>query len=101
MQETTEQRTQSSATDELVAAATRASDWAREPLLHNGEEPAGVLAPGTARREALDEATAEIEAGRAEPSPEWKVRYALMLGLERVLSEKPPHLASEIGRAHV
>src|SRR5581483_11965247 len=28
------------------------------------------------------------------PSPEWKVRFALMLGLERVLSEKPPHLAS-------
>ena len=72
----------------------RASDWAGEPLLHNGEEPAEVLAPGTARREALDEATAEIEAGRDEPSPGWKVRFALMLGLERVLSEKPPHLAS-------
>jgi ribonuclease E len=94
MQETTKQRTASPATDELVAAATRASDWAGEPLLHNGEEPAEVLAPGTARREALDEAIAEIEAGRDEPSPEWKVRYALMLGLERVLSEKPPHLAS-------
>jgi ribonuclease E len=94
MQETTKQRTASPATDKLVAAATRASDWAGEPLLHNGEEPAEVLAPGTARREALDEAIAEIEAGRDEPSPEWKVRYALMLGLERVLSEKPPHLAS-------
>jgi ribonuclease E len=94
MQETTEQRTASPAADELVAAATRASDWAGEPLLHNGEESAEVLAPGTARREALDEATSEIEAGRDEPSPEWKVRYALMLGLERVLSEKPPHLAS-------
>jgi superfamily II DNA or RNA helicase len=94
MQETTKQRTASPATDELVAAATQASDWAGEPLLHNGEEPAEVLAPGTARREALDEATAEIEAGRDEPSPDWKVRYALMLGLERVLSEKPPNLAS-------
>ena len=94
MQETTEQRRQSPATDELVAEATRASDWAGEPLLHNGEETAEVLAPGTARREALDEATTEIEAGREEPSPEWKVRYALMLGLERVLSEKPPLLAS-------
>ena len=31
---------------------------------------------------------------RQEPSPEWKIRYALMLGLERVLSEKPPHLKS-------
>ena len=94
MQETTQQRTQSPATDKLVAASTRASDWAGEPLLHTGEEPAEVLAPGTARREALDEATAEIDAGRDEPSPEWKVRYALMLGLERVLSEKPPRLAS-------
>ena len=35
-----------------------------------------------------------MDAGLTEPSPEWKVRYALMLGLERVLSEKPPHLAS-------
>ena len=94
MQETTKQRTASPAADELVAAAKSASDWAGEPLLHNGEEPAEVLAPGTARREALDEATAEIEAGLAEPSPGWKVRFALMLGLERVLSEKPPHLAS-------
>jgi ribonuclease E len=94
MQETTKQRTASPATDELVAAAASASDWAGEPLLHNGEEPAEVLAPGTSRREALDEATAEIEAGRDDPSSDWKVRFALMLGLERVLSEKPPHLAS-------
>src|SRR4029077_3839515 len=41
-----------------------------------------------------DEATTEIESGRAEPTPDWKVHFALMLGLERVLSEKPPHLAS-------
>ncbi|HEX7525244.1 MAG TPA: DEAD/DEAH box helicase family protein, partial [Gaiellaceae bacterium] len=53
-----------------------------------------MLAPGTARRHALDDALAEIDAGREAPSPEWKVRYALLLGLERVLSEKPPHLAS-------
>jgi superfamily II DNA or RNA helicase len=36
----------------------------------------------------------EIEAGRPKPSPEWKVEYGLMLGLERVLAEQPPHLAS-------
>jgi ribonuclease E len=94
MQETTEQQTASPATNDLVVAATRASEWAGEPLLHNGEEPAEVLAPGTARRNALDEATAEIDAGRDEPSSQWKVRFALMLGLERVLSEKPPLLAS-------
>jgi len=53
-----------------------------------------VLAPDTARRRALDEAVTEMEAGRSEPSYEWKVRFGLMLGLERVLSERPPHLAS-------
>ncbi len=80
--------------DGLEATALQASTWAGEPFLHEGEDPAVVLAPGTARRQALDEALAEIEAGQARPTPEWKVRFALMLGLERVLSEKPPHLAS-------
>src|SRR5215204_6490141 len=95
MQETTEQRSVPlAATDDLVAAARRAKDWAGEPFLHNGEEPAEALAPDTARRRALDEALAEIDAGNEEPSSQWKVRFALMLGLERVLSEKPPKLAS-------
>jgi len=53
-----------------------------------------VLAAGTARRNALDAALAEIKAGNEQPSSQWKVHFALMLGLERVLSEKPPHLAS-------
>ena len=35
-----------------------------------------------------------MDSGLPEPSPAWKVRYALMLGLERVLSEKPPRLSS-------
>jgi superfamily II DNA or RNA helicase len=94
MQETTEQRSATPATDDLVVAAQRAEDWAGEPFLHNGEEPAEVLAPGTARRRALDEASAEIDAGREAPSPQWKVRFALMLGLERILSERPTKLAS-------
>jgi ribonuclease E len=94
MQETTEQRPARPAIDDLVVAAQRAADWAGEPFLHNGEEPAEVLAPGTARRNALDEASAEIEAGREEPSSPWKVRFALMLGLERILSERPTKLAS-------
>jgi ribonuclease E len=94
MQETTEQLSTTPATEELVAAARSAGEWAGEPLLHNGEDPDQVLAPETARRNALDEALAEIEAGNEAPSSQWKVRFALMLGLERVLSEKPPHLAS-------
>ena len=35
---------------------------------------------------ALDDALAEIDAGRKAPSPRWKVRFGLMLGLERVLA---------------
>ena len=95
MQETTEIPTiASEATDGLAAAALRAEAWAGEPFLREGEDPARVLASGTSRRRALDEALSEIEAGRRTPSPKWKVHFALMLGLERVLAEQPPHLAS-------
>ncbi|HZQ81635.1 MAG TPA: DEAD/DEAH box helicase family protein [Gaiellaceae bacterium] len=78
----------------MGADALRAEAWAGEPFLRSDEDPAVVLAPGTARRRALDDALAEIDAGNTAPSSEWKVRYALMLGLERVLSERPPRLAS-------
>jgi ribonuclease E len=94
MQETTKQRPATPAADDLVVDAQRAADWAGEPFLHNGEETAEVLAPGTARRYALDDALEEMEAGREEPSSQWKVRFALMLGLERILSERPTKLAS-------
>ncbi len=80
--------------DGLAAAARRAEAWAGEPFLHSDENPAEALAEGRARRRALDDALAEIEAGRRTPSPEWKIRYALMLGLERVLADHPPRLAS-------
>jgi superfamily II DNA or RNA helicase len=78
----------------IRADALRAEAWAGEPFLRPDEDPDVVLAPGTARRRALDDGLAELDSGRDEPSTEWKVRYALLLGLERVLSEKPPHLAS-------
>src|SRR5437899_8391816 len=95
MQETTQIPTaESEATDGLTAAALRAEAWAGEPFLREGEDSAQVLAPGTSRRRALDDALAEIEAGLRKPSPQWKVEYALMLGLERVLAEQSPHLAS-------
>jgi ribonuclease E len=84
----------SDAPDDIVAVALQASAWAGEPFLQDDDEPAIALGPGTALRRALDAAVLEMEAGLEEPSAEWKVRYALMLGLERVLSEKPPHLAS-------
>ena len=95
MQETIDQPlTASVETGSLVTAAARAAEWAGEPFLHPDEDVAQVLTPGTARRIALDDAIAEIEAGNDRPSSEWKIRYALMLGLERVLSERPPHLKS-------
>src|SRR2546421_9475497 len=95
MQETTEQPTLApEAVDGLAANAARAETWAGEPFLRADEDPAVALAPGTARRRALDEALTELEAGRDKPSYGWKIRFALMLGLERVLSERPPRLAS-------
>jgi len=95
MQETTEQPTLApEAANSLSETAARAHDWAGEPFLHPDEDPAVVLAPGTARRRALDDALEEMEAGRSVPSYEWKRRFALMLGLERVLSDHPPRLAS-------
>jgi ribonuclease E len=51
-----------------------------------------ALEPGTARRRAFDAALAEIEAGREEPSVEWRQQYSLMLGLERLLWEEEPKL---------
>jgi len=95
MQNTTEHPTiEPEATDALSDSAARAEAWAGEPFLHSDEDPAVALAPGTARRRALDEALAELETGPKEPSTEWKVRFGLMLGLERVLSARPPRLAS-------
>src|ERR687898_938103 len=95
MHETTLTPTDTSdAAAELSAAASRAQDWFGEPFLNPDEDAAEALAPGTARRFALDDALAEMAAGRTEPSSRWKVRYGLMLGLERVLSAKPPTTAS-------
>ena len=95
MQEVTQKPTIiSEAADPLVAAAYRAEAWAGEPFLREGEDAEQVLARGTARRIALDEALAEIEAGLAAPSPDWKVRFGLMLGLERILAEPEPRTAS-------
>ncbi|MDP1849129.1 MAG: DEAD/DEAH box helicase family protein [Solirubrobacteraceae bacterium] len=71
----------------------RAEKFTRESFVHAGESVADALAPGTARRRALDAALLEIDAGRKVPSTEWRRRYSLMLGLERVLSDDEPKLA--------
>ncbi|MBS1885264.1 MAG: DEAD/DEAH box helicase family protein, partial [Actinobacteria bacterium] len=69
----------------------RGSEFAREPFLLDGEGPE-ALAPGTARRRALDDALAEIAGGAEEPSVEWRRNYSLLLGLERFLADEPPTL---------
>jgi ribonuclease E len=80
--------------EDLTAAARKAEAWFGEPFLQPDEEVTAALAPGTARRAALEDALAEMEAGRASPSPRWKVRYGLMLGLERVLTEDQPRTST-------
>jgi ribonuclease E len=76
-------------------ALARAEEFAREGFVLPGEDPAQALAEGTARRKALDAALAELDAGRDEPSVEWRREFSLMLGLERLLSEEEPHLADD------
>jgi superfamily II DNA or RNA helicase len=69
----------------------RGAKFAREPFLLDGEGPE-ALAPGTARRRALDAALREIDDGAEYPSIEWRRDFSLLLGLERFLADEPPKL---------
>ncbi len=71
----------------------RAERLTREHFVYEGETLEDALAPGSARRRALDAALAELEEGNTQPSLEWRRRFSLLLGLERLLSEEEPHLA--------
>jgi ribonuclease E len=71
----------------------RAKEFTREEFVYNSETPEEALAPGTARRRALDAALAELAAGAEHPSVQWRRDYSLLLGLERLLSQEEPHLA--------
>lgn len=98
MQEATLQtQTRTASAEALAAEATQAARWAGEPFLHPGEDAEVALAPGTARRAALDDAHAEMGDGRRSPSAQWRVRYGLMLGLERVLAADAPTTAAGTG----
>ena len=66
------QNRSSRAASGLEGAAHRAERWFGEPFLHPGEEADVALAPGTARRRALDDALEEITAGQKTPSAGWK-----------------------------
>ncbi len=74
------------------AAIKRAEQLTRERFVFEGETPQEALAPGTARRRAVDAALADVAAGLKVPSLEWRQQYSLMLGLERLLSEDEPKL---------
>jgi superfamily II DNA or RNA helicase len=69
----------------------RAAKFVREPFLLDGEGPE-ALAPGTARRRALDAALKELDEGAEDPSIEWRRAFSLLLGLERLLADEPPKL---------
>src|SRR5436305_5971850 len=75
------------------AAIARAELFTRERFVYEGETLEEALAPGSARRRALDAAVAEMEKGAVTPSIEWRRQFSLLLGLERLLSEEEPHLA--------
>lgn len=68
-------------------------EFTREPVILNHEDPADALAPETARRRAYDAALRELESGCDEPSPRWRRRYSLLLGLQRLLVTDEPTLA--------
>src|SRR3954452_25394029 len=70
----------------------RAEKFTLEPFVHEGEDAAVALAPGTPRRRALDEALAELDAGLSEPSVAWRQHCSLMLGLERLVAQDEPKL---------
>src|SRR4051794_27275474 len=69
----------------------RAAKFVREPFLLDGEGPE-ALAPGTARRRALDAALKELDDGAEHPSIQWRRDFSLLLGLERFLADEPPKL---------
>src|SRR5690349_23361722 len=71
----------------------RAEKFTFEPFVHEGDDLAVVLADGTPRRRALDEAFAELDSGLDQPSIGWRQKYSLMLGLERLMSQDEPKLA--------
>ena len=54
------------------AAIARAEVLTRERFVYDGEKLEDALAPGSARRRALDAAIAEVEAGAKLASIEWR-----------------------------
>ena len=91
MEKTTDVAASAAGASLTDADLERVGEFTREALLLDGET-IDVLAPGTARRRAVDAALAELEDGAEAPSTEWRREYSLMLGLERLLADEPPKL---------
>jgi hypothetical protein len=73
-------------------AIARAELLTHERFVYEGETLEEALAPGSARRRALDAALAEVDSGNTTPSISWRREFSLLLGLERLLSEEEPRL---------
>ena len=70
----------------------RAEKFTREPFLFEGEDAAAALAPGTPAPRRVRFRAGRARRRPAAPSVEWRRRFSLLLGLERLLSEEEPHL---------
>ena len=66
--------------------------WIGERILAPGDE--GAIRACTLWAGAYLDAVEEMAQGLAAPSPEYRRRYALPLGLQRMLAEDEPHLQS-------
>ncbi|MGE4428626.1 MAG: DEAD/DEAH box helicase family protein, partial [Solirubrobacteraceae bacterium] len=71
----------------------RIAAFTREPFVVEGESADDVLALGTVRRHAFEAARRDLDAGATEPSLKWRRRWALLLGLDRMLQADVPTLA--------
>jgi len=82
------------ATIPTSAEIARAEKLVRERFVHDGEDAAVALAPGTPRRRALDSALEQLQQypKAKHPSTGWRREFSLLLGLERLLSEEEPRL---------
>src|SRR4051812_31089078 len=72
------------------ADIARAERFTLVRFVHEGESADDALAPGSARRRALDAALAELAQGADHPSTEWRRSFSLLLGPPRVLSQEGP-----------
>ena len=74
------------------AEITRAEKFVRERFVHEGEDAAVALAPGSARRRALDLALAELDADPRAKGPSTAWRASLHCNFPIICIPIPPAL---------